>query len=269
MIVTCGSSQSNHARLTTAAARKLGMDAVVVLSRDEHTRFQGNLLTVRLMGADVTIVDAGDHWDLEADALQVCDRLRGLGRTPHYVPVSGTTPLSCLGYVVGALELAEQMESRDLRPDVIYLPFGTGGIFTATLLTFRAIGLKTRHVGISVNRDSETCAQYLDRWWDALEQLLEIDRSIDRGDYAIFDEFVGREYGDATAEGLDAIVAMASTEGVLLDPVYSGKVFAGLRAHRERGLIAERATVVMLHSGGTPALFAYHQELAAHLGLEE
>jgi D-cysteine desulfhydrase family pyridoxal phosphate-dependent enzyme len=269
VIVTCGSSQSNHARLTTAAARRLGLDAIVVLSRDEHTEFQGNLLTVRLMGAGVTIVDAADHWDLETDALDVCERLRSEGRSPHYVPVSGTTPLSCLGYVVGALELAEQMESRGVEPDSLYLPFGTGGIFTATLLTLRVLGIQARVVGISVNRDTDACEEFLDRWWGELCGLLQIDDSIDRGDHALYDDYVGREYGDATPDGLDAIVAMASTEGVLLDPVYSGKVFAGLRGHRRDGLIPDGATVVMLHSGGTPALFAYHKELARHLGIEE
>ena len=142
VIVTCGSSQSNHARLTTASARRLGLDAVVVLSRDHYVAMQGNLLTVHLMGAEVHIVDTEDHWELEADALALCDRLRDEGRRPHYIPISGTTALSCLGYVAGALELARQFEDQSVGPDVVYLPFGTGGVFTGMLLTFRALGNK-------------------------------------------------------------------------------------------------------------------------------
>src|SRR5437588_11703415 len=98
-LVTCGSSQSNHARLTTAAARKVGMECAVVLSRDRYEAFQGNLLTVYLMGAQVHLVESSDHWDLERQALDLCETLRLQGCVPHYIPVSGTTPHSCLGYV--------------------------------------------------------------------------------------------------------------------------------------------------------------------------
>ncbi len=265
VIVTCGSSQSNHARLTTAAARRLGLDAVVVLGRDEYTAMQGNLLTVHLMGAEVTIVDAEDHWDLEAEAQAVCDRLRNEGRRPHYVPVSGTTPLSCLGYVAGALEIMGQLNDQDVEPHVLYLPFGTGGIFTAMLLTFRWLGVTVPIVGISVNRDIEGCDRYVDQWWDGICELVEIDSDTDKGEYSITDDFVGRAYGDPTEEGLEAIVVMAEVEGILLDPVYSGKVFASLLRHVADGTIRPGTKVVMLHSGGAPALFAYHEAIAHHL----
>ncbi len=265
VVVTCGSSQSNHARLTTASARRLGLDAVVVLGRDEYTAMQGNLLTVYLMGAEVTIVDAEDHWDLEADALAVCDRLRDEGRSPYYVPVSGTTPLSCLGYVAGALEILGQLGDQNIEPDVLYLPFGTGGIFTAMLLTLRWLGVTVPIVGISVNRDIEGCDRYLDQWWGGICELVEIDPDTDRGEYSITDDFVGRAYGDPTEEALDAIIVMAEVEGILLDPVYSGKVFASLLQHVADGTIKSGAKVVMLHSGGAPALFAYHKEIARHL----
>ena len=265
VVVTCGSSQSNHARLTTAAARRLGLDAVVVLSRDDYTDMQGNLLTVHLMGAEVVIVDGADHWDLEHDANAVMDRLRADGRRPHFVPVSGTTPLSCLGYVDGTLELMGQLDDRDVEPDVLYLPFGTGGIFTAALLTLRHLQVTTPIVGISVNRDDAECERFLDRWWTGVCELLQIDPATARGHYTITDAFVGMRYGDPSARSLDAITVMAESEGVLLDPVYSGKVFAGLLGHVEDGTIDTGSRVVMLHSGGTPAIFAYHEEIAAHL----
>jgi D-cysteine desulfhydrase len=265
VIVTCGSSQSNHARLTTASARRLGLDAVVVLSRDEYTAMQGNLLTVHLMGAKVHIVDTADHWDLEADALAACDRLREQGRRPHYVPVSGTTPLSCLGYVAGTLELLGQFGAQGVDPDVLYLPFGTGGIFTAVLVTMRSVGSTTPIAGVSVNRDAAGCAMFLEQWWDGVCDLLEIDPSLDRGAYSISGDFIGKAYGDPTPEALNAISLLAETEGVLVDPVYSGKVLSGLLQHAEDGTIEPGSTVVMVHSGGTPAIFAYHEAIARHL----
>ena len=263
VIVTCGSSQSNHARLTTASARRLGLDAVVVLSRDHNVAMQGNLLTVHLMGAEVHIVDTEDHWELEADALALCDRLRDEGRRPHYIPISGTTALSCLGYVAGALELARQFEDQGVGTDVVYLPFGTGGVFTGMLLTFRALGNKAPFVGISVNKTVAECQQFMDTWWLGISELLEVDADANRGDYTITNQFVGREYGDPTRAGLEAIAVMAETEGILLDPVYSGKVLSGLLHDVASGTIEPGSTVVMLHSGGTPALFAYHEAIAA------
>jgi D-cysteine desulfhydrase len=265
VIVTCGSAQSNHARLTTAAARKLGLDVVLVLSNDDHAELQGNLLTVHLMGGEVVMAETDDHWDLERDMQAVGDRLLAEGRTPYFVPISGTTPHSCLGYVEGALELIDQLVARDLDPDVIYTPFGTGGIFTAYLLTMRTLGIETELVGISVNRRVDECQEYLDQWWGALSELMGSDPGLSRGRYTIDDGYVGREYGHATSECLDAIVSMASREGILLDPVYSGKVFAGILGHSADGRFTKDETVVMLHSGGVPANFAYHSEIAAHL----
>jgi len=102
-------------------------------------------------------------------------------------------------------------------------------------------------------------------WWTAISELLDRDPDRPRGATEIYDQFVGRAYGDATEACLDAILLMGETEGVLLDPVYSGKVFAGLCAHRHAGRWGADETVVMVHSGGTLALFAYAPELRAHL----
>ncbi len=265
VLVTCGSAQSNHARLTTAAARRAGIEAAVVLSRDDRRVFQGNLLTVFLMGADVRFADTDEHWDLERHAHAVCDELRARGEKPYYIPVSGSTPLSCLGYVRAGLELADQLVGSGLEPAAVYTPFGTGGIFAGTLSALRARGIDCPVIGISVNRGVERCRRSLDTWWAAIGELLDVDPNRSRGAIEIHDTFIGRGYGDATEACLDAISLMAETEGVLLDPVYSGKVFAGLCAHQQAGRWRSNQPVVMLHSGGTPALFAYHAELRAHL----
>ena len=264
-LVTCGSSQSNHARLTTAAARQVGMQCAVVLSRDRYQAFQGNLLTVYLMGAQVHLVESNDHWELEQQALDLCETLRSQGRVPHYIPVSGTTPHSCLGYVGCGLEIASQVAEQGLHLDAIYVPFGTGGIFTGILLALRAKGITCPLIGISVNRKREQCYESQEKWWAELCRLLECDPQLPRMPFEIYDEFIGREYGDPTEACLDAIVLMAQTEGILLDPVYSGKEASGFLAHHAAGRWPSNSQVLLLHSGGTPALFAYHAELKAHL----
>nr|WP_198151735.1 D-cysteine desulfhydrase family protein [Kibdelosporangium sp. MJ126-NF4]CEL18626.1 pyridoxal phosphate-dependent deaminase, putative [Kibdelosporangium sp. MJ126-NF4]CTQ98111.1 pyridoxal phosphate-dependent deaminase, putative [Kibdelosporangium sp. MJ126-NF4] len=263
-VVTCGSMQSNHARLTTAAARRLGMDCTVVLSRDAYAELQGNLLTVRILGGDVRVVDVEDHWDLEPHAQAVCDELRAAGRRPHFIPVSGTTARSCLGYVRAGLELAAQLRAAGETPDAVYLPFGTGGILTALTFALRDQGIDCPVIGISVNENTAACHANFRRWWHALGELLG-DTAKAPGDIEIHDEFVGREYGDPTEAGLDAILLVARTEAILLDPVYSAKTFSGFLAHQAAGRWGATDRVVLLHSGGVPALFAYHEALAAHL----
>ncbi|MBP87980.1 MAG: hypothetical protein CMJ64_14855 [Planctomycetaceae bacterium] len=265
ILVTCGSAQSNHARLTTAAAKHLGLKCAVVLSRDGPRELQGNLLTVQLMGADVHFIDTADHWELGEHALRLCDELRAQGENPYYIPVSGTTPLSCLGYIRAGLEIADQLEQRNLQLDAIYTPFGTGGIFTALLLALRERGVNCPIIGLSVNGDEAHCHENVEKWKSALCEMLFLDPAKRREPYEIYDEFIGKAYGDATEEALDAILMMAGTEGILLDPVYSGKVFAGLRFHCRAGRWAKDHRVMMVHSGGVPAVFAYHEQLSQHL----
>ena len=264
-LVTCGSSQSNHARLTTAAAKRLGMGCAVVLSHDDYHQIQGNLLTVYLMGARVKVVHVADHWDLDEAADAMCEELRSEGFHPHYIPVSGTTPHSCLGYIDGALETIEQLQEQDIQLNGVYTPFGTGGIFTAMLLTFREMGLDCPFIGISVNQKVDKCDENYKRWWDALCDLLNIDNTRSAGQFEIIDQFIGSEYGDPTEAGLDAILRMADTEGILLDPVYSGKVFSGLLQHCQNGRWQSGQSLLFLHSGGVPALFAYSDVIKSHL----
>ena len=265
ILVTVGGVQSNHARLTTAAARRMGIESAVVLSREREPELQGNLLTVVLMGARVQFVDTSDHWDLDQHARALCDELTAAGHRPYYIPVSGTTPRSCLGYVRAGLELADQIRDRQLEFDAVYLPFGTGGIFTATLFALRERGIGCPLIGVSVNRERAECLANVDRWWSALLSLLPRDIEPRREPFELYDEFVGRHYGDPTEASLDAIMLLGRTEGVLLDPVYSGKTAAALIAHQAAGRWGPRQQVLMLHSGGVPALFAYHKEIEAHL----
>lgn len=264
-LVTCGSAQSNHARLTAAAARRVGMACSVVLSDDQYRALQGNLLTVHLLGADITIVDTADHWDLEKHALDRCAQIDAAGGRAHYIPVSGTTPTSLLGYVAAGLEIADQLADRNIALDAVYAPFGTGGVFTGITLALRERGIDCPVIGISVNRDRATCEDNLNHWWSAACQLLDIAPDRPRGPYELHDGYVGREYGDPTEASLDAILAMGDSEGILLDPVYSGKVTAGLLDHCANARWPTQSSILLIHTGGVPALFAYHEAIEAHL----
>ncbi|PHS13259.1 MAG: hypothetical protein COA86_17275 [Kangiella sp.] len=265
ILVTCGSSQSNHARLTTAAARKLGMECAVVLSRDQWQATQGNLLTVYMMGAQVKVVDVEDHWDLEEHARELCDSLSSQGYRPYYIPVSGSTTYSCLGYVRESLEIIKQLDEQNIKLDAIYTPFGTGGNFASILFAIRDKGFDCPVIGISVNRNKEECEVNLNMWWQGLCGLLQRDSNTPKGHYELYDQFVGEEYGVPTEAGLDAILTVAQGEGVLLDPVYSGKAFSGLLSHAKEGRWKSNHNILFIHTGGTPAIFAYSKQIEAHL----
>jgi 1-aminocyclopropane-1-carboxylate deaminase/D-cysteine desulfhydrase-like pyridoxal-dependent ACC family enzyme len=264
-IVACGSSQSNFARLVTAAARRLGMSCELVLSRGHHPETQGNLLAIRLMGAGVRLVDIPDIWELESSCLALVGELRAAGRRPYYVPVSGTTPASCLGYVRAGFELAGQLEALGMRPAALYTPFGTGGIFAGLYVALRERGVTVPMVGISVNRDRAACEDLLRRRLEDIAGMLDVAPLPVDGGVELRDDQLGAGYGHPTDACLDAIVTFARAEGVLLDPVYSGKVGAGVLADARAGRWPRASTVLMLHSGGVPAIFAYHDELVTHL----
>jgi D-cysteine desulfhydrase len=261
-LVGCGSAQSNFARLLTAAARRLGLGCSLVLARGEHPEEQGNLLVVRLMGAEVHLVDTDDVWDLDVNCRDLCEELRRRGHRPHYVPVSGTTATSCLGYVRAGLELAAQLNDAVIEPDALYVPFGTGGIAAGIAVGLHEAGKKLNLIGCSVNRPAEACAMQFSDWVSQIEGLLELEPS--HVTIEARDDQLGEGYGKATDLCLGAIRDFAQTEGVLLDPVYSGKVgatlLADLRGGRWRG-----GHLVMLHSGGVPAIFAYRDEVVSFL----
>jgi D-cysteine desulfhydrase len=157
------------------------------------------------------------------------------------------------------------MAEQKITLDAIYTPFGTGGIFTALLLSLREKGMNCPLIGISVNQKQAGCYENLEMWWKDLCGLLDRDPQRSRGEFEIHDEFIGSGYGDPTEECLDAIMLLAQTEGILLDPVYSGKMMAGFLEHQAAGRWSCGQHILLLHSGGVPALFAYSRELNAHL----
>lgn len=202
--------------------------------------------------------------DLDAQCLALCEELRRHGHRPHYVPVSGTTPISCLGYVRAGVELANQLDGARLRPDALYLPFGTGGIAAGIAIGLHAAGKNIPLIGCSVNRPASACAGQFDTLVPKIQTLLGLPPS--RLEIEIRDDQLGAGYGKATSDCLAAITELARTEGILLDPVYSGKVAATLLADCRNKRSSPDANVIMLHSGGVPALFAYHDEILDALG---
>lgn len=250
-------AQSNQSRQTAAVAARLGLKAIAVGRADAHAHTQGNLLLTRLFGAEVELPPPADQNKAIRDRIEA---LRRSGHTPFNTS-SDAAVYRGIGYVDGYLELAAQLEKMDVEPDAIYLCSGAHthvGLVTAA----RALGHKSRVVGISPSPrdDAQTAADHLDLAHRQAEILgLELDFSPD--DFESYAEFAGPAYGVLTDASREAIHLAARQEGLLLDPCYTGKAMAGLIAHIRAGRWDARHTLVFVHTGGTPALFAYSEEL--------
>jgi len=246
IVFTTGGAQSNHAMLTAAAAGKLGMKAVLVLKKRGVTDCVGNQLLERLMGTDVRFVDTDDY----ADIYEEMDRLgKEMGRPYYKIPCGGSNALGALGYVACAGEIAEQ----GLHFDHIICAEGSGGTMAGLALGAKLFLPGTTVHGMMVDTDP------FDEITPALMRetaaLLEISPEITPQDYPLRD-MCGPGYAIASEAGNAAVSLVAAREGIFLDPVYTGKAFAGLLELAKEGAFAETDNILFLHSGGAGGLFA-------------
>lgn len=258
-LVTAGAIQSNHVRQTAAAAARLGLGCVALLenplgTNDSNYLHNGNRLLLDLFNADVELVANLDN----ADQLlqEAAERLRNQGKKPYVVPIGGSNALGALGYVRAGLELAEQIdESRESFAAVV-LASGSAGTHAGLALAL-AHELPTLPViGVTVSRPVATQLPKVQGLTERTADLLGVALP-DGFNIQLWDEYFGPRYGEPNAGTLAAIKLLASQEGVLLDPVYTGKAFAGLLDGIANGRFPGNGPLLFVHTGGSPALFAY------------
>ena len=264
-LVTMGARQSNHCRQTAAAAARAGLGCVLLLeqpfpSKDPNYLTSGNLLLDRIMGAEVVFIEAGCDPDVALDA--ACARLRAQGHRPYAIPVGGSNALGALGYVGCALEILAQLEALRLQVDRIVLATGSTGTHAGVLAGLLAGDSDLRVTGISVSGDRQQQEEKVLRLARATAELMQLDRDVPAEAVHVDDRFVGPGYGIPTPEMIEAVTLCARGEGVLLDPVYTGKAMAGLIHMVRSGAIGPDERVLFLHTGGAVGLFAY-PEVAA------
>jgi L-cysteate sulfo-lyase len=259
-VVTQGAVQSNHVRQTAAAATRLGLDCMVLLERrvpdvapDYETT--GNVFLDHLFGAQIRFVEGGQDMNAAAEALG--RELEGQGRRPYVIPGGGSNPVGALGYVSCALEMLGQANDMGLRID--HLVHATGSAGTQAGLVVGLVGTNSGIpvLGISVRQPKERQEQMVHGLAERTAQHLGVAGGIPREAVVANSDHVGPGYGQSTPEMVDAIRLLARTEGILLDPVYSGKGMAGLIALIRAGRFRKDENVVFLHTGGSVGLFAY------------
>ena len=260
VLVTAGAIQSNHVRQTAAVAARLGLGCLALLENpigtaDSNYLTNGNRLLLDLFGTDVEQVPNLDNAD---ELLQAaCERLRAAGRRPYLVPIGGSNALGALGYVRAGLELAEQMQRSGQDFAAVLLASGSAGTHSGLALALEAARPGTRVVGVTVSRPDATQRPKVEGLLQRTAELLEVN--VPAGlRIELWDQYFAPRYGEPNAGALEAIRLLASLEGVLLDPVYTGKAFAGLLDGIVRGAFPGNGPLLFLHTGGAPALFAYH-----------
>ena len=263
-LITAGAIQSNHVRQTAALAAQLGLGCVALLenpigSEDHSYLANGNRLLLELFDATVESVANLDNADQQLQALAA--RLRNDGKRPYIVPIGGSNALGALGYVRAGLELAEQISASGLDFAAVVLASGSAGTHSGL-----ALGLSERLprlpvIGVTVSRPELTQRPKVENLAQATAQLLGIALP-KRFQITLWDEYFGPRYGEPNAGTLAAVRLLAAREGLLLDPVYTGKAMAGLLDGISRGRLAD-GPVIFLHTGGAPALFAYPSAFGA------
>jgi len=257
-LITVGAPQSNHARQTAAAAARYGLRCVLVLGGIAPPEITGNLLLDRLLGA--TVRWAGDR-DRFALLEEVAAEERAAGRRPYIIPYGGSNAIGAAAYASAMDELVRQCHQQGIAPDRIVFASSSGGTQAGLVVGARANNLSAQVLGISVDRPADELARGVYELATMTADLLQLRFEIEPQRVQVNDAYRGGGYavlGDAERE---AIHLAARTEGLLLDPVYTGRAMAGLLDLVRRGEIGSQETVLFWHTGGTPALYAYAQEL--------
>lgn len=259
-LITAGAIQSNHVRQTAAVAAKLGLNCVALLENPMGTRAEnylsnGNRLLLDLFNAQTEMCDALTDPDAQLEALST--RVEAQGFRPYVIPVGGSNALGALGYVESALEIAQQCEGAVELSSVV-VASGSAGTHAGLAVGLEQLMPEVELIGVTVSRTVEQQKPKVLALQQAVAQTLEVETHTD---IILWDDYFAPAYGVPNDEGMEAVKLLARLEGILLDPVYTGKAMAGLIDGIEQQRFKDNGPILFVHTGGAPALFAYHPHI--------
>ncbi len=265
-LITVGATQSNHVRQTAAAAARMGLACEIVLEArmpqaNEIYKRNGNVLLDRLLGAKIH--ERPDGTDMAAAAEAIAADLRKSGRKPYVIPGGGSNEIGSLGYVASALELLAQAAERGIKVDVVVMATGSTGTQAGLIVGFESAQSGVDVVGVSVRQPRERQEAAVFEMVGRVAKHVRLTHPIGRERVVVDSDHVGEGYGLPTPGMLEAVSMTARLEGLLLDPVYTGKAMSGLIAMCRSGRFRTGQNVVFLHTGGQAGLFAYEPVLAS------
>ena len=264
-VLITGAVQSNFVRLAAASAAKLGLDCHIQLEErvdKTHPLYHqsGNVLLDKLFGATIYSYDEGeDEFGADRKLREIAAQLeKDHGKKTYIIPLAPNhKPLGALGYLVAAQELLQQFEEMNLHVDEVVVGSGSGNTHAGVLFGLRALGSPIVVQGICVRREAEPQHPRIVKRCEEIAELLEIDNPVSNDDVLVNDAFLAPGYGKSNPATSEAILMAARKEALVLDPTYTGKVMAGT-IDRARTVGIDK-TIVFLHSGGTPGVFAYQE----------
>jgi len=267
-IVTTASAHSNFLRIVSAGARRFGMRPILVVRGRPDLPSEGNLLLMRLFAERIVYLDTEDPYaDTTTAKMRDLEReLTRAGRRPYLIHLAAfSSGLATVAYVPAAEELAAQLRERGAGCDRVVVAVGSGGTYAGLLLGLRGAGVTAPILGASVNTGAGEMRRRIRDQIRAAEDLLGVTPSVRDDEIDVTDAHVGPGYGIPTAESLDAVALAARTEGLLLDPVYTGKAWAALVHAVRTGAVQRSETVVFMHTGGAPNTFVHSAEISGAL----
>ena len=265
-IITCGAVQSNHCRLTLAASTLEGLKCQLVLEQRVPNSYNpqatGNNMLFNIMGVEaVHVVEGGVN--LMAKMEEVATALRAQGRKPYIIPGGGSNDIGGLGYVSCVQEMLMQLHDMDLNLDAIVTTSGSAGTHAGILAGILATNAHIPVVGIGINRKKEAQTQAVYDLTCKLATKIGMSGPVRAEDVIVFDDYVGAGYSRVTPGMVEAVKLLARIEAILMDPVYTGKAMDGMLDLISKGYFKAGSNVLFLHTGGSPALFAYGETFNA------
>ncbi|MDU4358579.1 MAG: D-cysteine desulfhydrase [Enterobacter hormaechei] len=256
-LITAGAIQSNHVRQTAAVAAKLGLHCVALLENPIGTQAEnyltnGNRLLLDLFNVQVEMVDA--LTDPAAQLDELATRLEAQGFRPYVIPVGGSNALGALGYVESALEIAQQCEGAVSLSSVV-VASGSAGTHAGLAVGLEQLMPEVELIGVTVSRSVAEQKPKVVTLQQAVAEQLALQA---KAEILLWDDYFAPGYGTPNDEGMEAVKLLARLEGILLDPVYTGKAMAGLIDGIARKRFKDEGPILFVHTGGAPALFAYH-----------
>jgi D-cysteine desulfhydrase len=259
-IITCGAVQSNHARLTASWSAKEGLDCHLVLEErvkgSYKTDASGNNFLFELLGVkSITVVAGGS--DMMAEMGKKADELTAAGQKPYIIPGGASNTIGATGYAACAEEMMTQLNDMRLKINHIVVPSGSAGTHAGMVVGMTGVNGNIPISGVNVSRAKNVQEDIVYKLAVDTAEMLDIKGGVKREDIVCFDQYVGPGYSIPTDAMVEAVKLFAKNEAILLDPVYSGKTAAGLIDIVRKGHFSKGSNVLFLHTGGSPALYAY------------
>jgi D-cysteine desulfhydrase len=261
-LITCGAVQSNHCRLTLAAAVKEGLRCRLVLEERVAGSYKpeasGNNFLFQLLGVEAVKVVPGGS-DMMKEMQAVADAVTAVGRKPYIIPGGGSNEIGATGYVACAEEILTQAFDKGLSFDYVVTTSGSAGTHAGLAVGFYGNNSNIPVIGINISRKKDIQEELVFSLAQRTAKRLGIKQAFPREAIVCYDEYVGPGYSLPTPEMIEAVKLLATTEGILLDPVYTGKAMSGLIGLIRKGFFKKDDKVLFVHTGGSPALYAYQQ----------